>query len=78
MNSSRITESQNLPRWKGPTRIIESNSLLHTGPPKNQTMCLKVLPKHFLNSGRLGAVTTSLGSLSQCQRNIEREEKIPK
>jgi len=32
----RFIEPQNR-TWKGPTRIIESNSLLHTAPPKIQT-----------------------------------------
>ena len=27
-------ESQNVPSWKGPTRITKSNSWPHTGPPK--------------------------------------------
>jgi len=34
--------------WKEPTGIIESNSWLHTGPPKNQSLCL--LSKCSLNS----------------------------
>jgi len=32
----RIIESQNISSWKGPTRIIESNSLLLVGLPKNK------------------------------------------
>lgn len=35
---------------------------LHRGQPKNQTMHLSALSRHCLNSGRLGAVTASLGS----------------
>jgi len=31
-------ESWNIPGWKGPTWIIESNSWLLRGPPKNQTI----------------------------------------
>lgn len=31
----RIIESYHIPRWKGPQKIIESNSWLHTGPLKN-------------------------------------------
>ena len=41
----RIKESQNILSWKGPTKIIESNSWLHTGPPKIQTLCLRALSK---------------------------------
>ena len=46
--------------WVGraPLRIIESNSWLHTGPP-----WLRTLPRRFLNSCNLGAVTTAVGSL---------------
>lgn len=33
----RITESQNILSWEGPTRIVESNCWLHTGQPKIQT-----------------------------------------
>lgn len=29
-------ESQNIAGWKGPTRILESNSCLHIGPPKTR------------------------------------------
>ena len=32
-----ITESQNIPSWKGPKRIIKSNAWLHTKPPKIQS-----------------------------------------
>lgn len=38
-----IMESQNRPSCEGPTRIIASNSWLHTGPPKNLTTFLRVL-----------------------------------
>jgi len=33
---------------------MESNSWLHTAPPKNQTLCLRTLPRHSLNSSTLG------------------------
>lgn len=36
-------ESQNFLNWKGPIRIIHSNPWLPTGPPKNQTVCLRAL-----------------------------------
>jgi len=45
-----VIESQNIPSWKGPIRITESNSWLHTGPSRNLTMCLRALSKRFLNS----------------------------
>ena len=51
--------------WKGPTGITESNSWLHTGPLKIQTLWQRALFKHFLNFSMLGAVTTALQSLFQ-------------
>lgn len=36
-------ESQNIPSWKAPIRIIMSNSWLCRGPPKNQTVYVRVL-----------------------------------
>jgi len=39
--------------WKGPIRIMESNSWLHRGALKIQTLCLRALSK-CLNSGSLG------------------------
>ena len=47
-------ESQNNPSWKVPTRIIEFNSWLHTGPHKIQTWYLRLLSKCSLNSCSLG------------------------
>ena len=44
----RITEYPHL------DEIIESSSWLLTGPPKLQTLCLRTLPKHSLNSGTWG------------------------
>ena len=51
-------------------RIIQSNSWILTAPPKNQTMRLRALSKCFLNSSRLGAVTTALWGLSQCPTTL--------
>lgn len=45
--------AQNVPRWKGPTRITDSNPWTHTGPPKIQTLCLLAMPKRSLNSSTL-------------------------
>jgi len=42
----------NVPSRKGPPRITESNSHLHTGPPK--LLCLRVLSKLSVNSGTWG------------------------
>jgi len=53
------------PSLDGRTKIIKSNSWLHTGLPKIQTLCLRTLSKCFLNSGRVSAVTTALRSLFQ-------------
>lgn len=61
-----VIESQHSPSWEGPTRIIKLNSQPCKGPPQNLTTCPRVLSKHFLNSVRLGAVTTALSSLFQC------------
>ena len=40
--------------WKGPARIMESNCWPHTGPPQNQTQCLRALSRHSLNFGTRG------------------------
>ena len=48
--NDRITELQNNLSWKGPVRIIEPNSWLHTALPKILTQCLKAQSKHSLNS----------------------------
>jgi len=53
-NSLLFVEWQNIPSWKEPIRIMESNSWLHTGSPKNQTLCLRALSKCFFNYGSLG------------------------
>ena len=47
-------ESQNIPSWKVPTRIMECNSWLHTGSSKIQTQCLRVLSKCSLSSSIRG------------------------
>lgn len=39
---------QNIPIWKGPTGSTESKPWIHTGPPQNQGLCLRVLPKCFM------------------------------
>ncbi|KAJ7403491.1 hypothetical protein WISP_150648 [Willisornis vidua] len=50
-----ITESQNMPSWKGPTRIIKSNPQPCTRTiSKTHTMCLRISSKHFLNFDKLG------------------------
>ena len=56
--------------WKGPIRIIESSCWPCTEHAKGHTMCLRALSKGFLNSLRLGAVTTALGSLFQCPSTL--------
>jgi len=54
LTGHRIIDSCNNPSWKGSVRITESNSWLHTGPPKNQSIWLRALSKCFLNCGSLG------------------------
>lgn len=41
LDVNAFIEPQDIPSWKGPVRIIESNSWINTGAPKNQTLCLK-------------------------------------
>lgn len=43
------------------------------GHPQNQAIFLRVLSKHFLKSGRLGAVTPSLGSLFRCLKGRRKQ-----
>jgi len=47
-------ESQNIPSWKGPTKTIEANPWLHTGPPKIQTLHLRALSRCSFSSGPWG------------------------
>ncbi|XP_030305664.1 glucosamine-6-phosphate isomerase 2 isoform X1 [Calypte anna] len=63
---NRIIQSQNLPSWKGSIRIIKSNSCPCVRHSKNHTTCLRASSKRFLNSGRIGAISTSLGRLFHC------------
>jgi len=58
-------ESQNIPSWKGPIRLTGSNFCLHTGPPKNETICLEGSVQTLLELHQVGTVTTALGSLCQ-------------
>lgn len=53
LNIHTYIESQNILSWNESIKIVESNSWLHVGPPKNQTVCLKAIPKCFLNSSKL-------------------------
>jgi len=64
----RITE---YPELEETHKETEFNSwVCSTGPPKNQTIYLRALSKPFLNSNRLRAMATSLGSLSQCPTTV--------
>lgn len=38
-------QNHRTPQARGPTRVMEYNSWLHTTPPKNQTICLSALPR---------------------------------
>jgi len=55
-------EQLNIPSWKRPTRIIESNSWLHRAPPKIQTLCLRALSKCFLVLQHSGPCPASSGA----------------
>ena len=57
-----FTESQNIPGWKGPTRIITSNPWLHTVPPKRKGSLWEQCPNTPWTPA-LRAVPTALGSL---------------
>lgn len=48
--TAAITESE-YPKLERFDRIFESKSWLHIAPPKIHTLCLRVLPKCFLNCG---------------------------
>ena len=69
-------ESQNIPRWKGPTRISVPSSWLHREPPKAQILCLRALSKHSLNSSSLGLWPLLWGVCSSAQPHSV-EEPFP-
>ena len=48
-----IIESQNIPSWKGPTRILESNPGSTQQHP-NPTLCLRAMSQRSLSSGTQG------------------------
>lgn len=52
-------EQQNILRWKGPTKAIQSNLRLHT---KIHTLCLRAVSKRSQNSST-GAVPAAHGNL---------------
>lgn len=52
-----------------PQRSLSSTPGFAQDHPKNQTICLRVLSKHFLDFSRLGA-TASLGILFQCPNSL--------
>jgi len=60
----KITESQNILNWKGPTRIIKSYPWLHIGSQQNQTLCLRTLSKSSLYFGSLGLCPLPWGAWS--------------
>lgn len=45
---SQWDQSHNILSQKGPTRIIKYSSWLHTGPPKNKTICLESIDQILL------------------------------
>lgn len=61
----RITEPWNTPSWKGPARIAEPSSWLHTALPQSSGRMSESTGQTLLRLHRLGAVTASLGSLSR-------------
>lgn len=46
--------------------IIQSNYLTNSGLTKSYKMLLRTSPKYLLNTDKLGALTSCLGSLFQC------------
>lgn len=61
-DSSLFIWPQNILNWKGPIRII------HTRLPKNQTVSLKEVCSHFLNTSKLSAMTASLNIMGLEER----------
>lgn len=57
-------QPRNTPSWKGP--IKSASPIPCSGQSPTRTTHLETLSKRFLNSGRLVAVTPTLGSLFQC------------
>lgn len=55
--------------WRGPIIMILSKCLGNWGLIKGQSLSLRALSK-FLEADRLGAATTSLGSLGQCKTTL--------
>ena len=74
----RVIETWNLPCWKGPTRIVQSNSRPCTDTPTTPPWAsLAALSKRPWSSGSLGAVPIhSLGSLGSAQHPLG-EEPFP-
>lgn len=66
LQAAAAMERENIPSWKGPVRICESDCWLHTGPSKNQSIRLRALSRCLLNSGKLAAMTSALGRLFLC------------
>lgn len=73
----RLIESKDMLSGKGPIRITKSNSWPYIGHPKNQitpeikcTMCLSICPNTSWTLIKLGAVSSSLGSLFLCPATL--------
>lgn len=62
---SKYSESEGTHKDPGVQLLV-----LHRTIPKNSTTGLRVFPKRFLNSGRLGTVTTSLGAFPNIDANF--------
>ena len=61
-------EQQNILRWKGPTKAIQSNLRLHT---KIHTLCLRAVSKRSQNSST-GAVPAAHGNLFHTDCSVVR------
>lgn len=56
LQSSSRRESQNIQSWERPSVATGSNPWLRTGPPQNQTLCVRAVSKRSLNSCSSGAL----------------------
>jgi len=61
----QTTESWNIPSWKGPTRVTESNTWLQHRTTQNSNPMSGSIVQAFLELQQLDAMTTALGSLFQ-------------
>lgn len=67
----RIESQNHILSYRGPTRIIASNSWLSIGLPKNQTTFLRAVSKHFPNS-------TTTQNPTECGTGVDEQKICPR